>query len=140
MCCLCRPFDDPGQKRVADEIKAMASLFSQIHKAEFEIVNSHPLEWEWNRMKPGMRKDFARAMIDQAAIFVEDTIVAHGRANEYVAMGIQLYDAKHLAYAVEVGANFFYTCDDRLLKRARKVNTESTGVFDPVSLLREIDQ
>jgi len=46
-------------------------------------------------------------------------------------------DALHLASAVEGSAAYFCTCDDRLLRRAREVETGATRPVSPAELIEE---
>ena len=47
-------------------------------------------------------------------------------------------DALHLSSAVETEADFFCTCDDRLLRRARAADTGRTRVVSPLELVTEV--
>ena len=76
-------------------------------------------------------------MISRAQEFVALTDDLHVRARRYEDRGIDPVDALHLASAVEGGADYFCTCDDKLLKRAR---TEDTGATRPVSPLELIEE
>jgi predicted nucleic acid-binding protein len=49
-------------------------------------------------------------------------------------------DALHLASAVIAKADYFCTCDDRFLKRAKAVNTGQTKVVSPLELVTEVTQ
>ncbi|HET6762330.1 MAG TPA: PIN domain-containing protein, partial [Longimicrobiaceae bacterium] len=65
--------------------------------------------------------------------------LVQARAQAYGTRGIKPLDALHLASAVEGGADFFCTCDDKLMKRARDVDTLGTRVVSPQQLITEID-
>ena len=45
-----------------------------------------------------------------------------------------------LASAVIAKADYFCTCDDRFLKRAKAVNTGQTQVVSPLELITEVTQ
>jgi predicted nucleic acid-binding protein len=62
------------------------------------------------------------------------------RAQSYVDQGIKPLDALHLACAVEGRADYFCTCDDRLLKRARLVDTGATRSVSLLELLEELER
>lgn len=49
-------------------------------------------------------------------------------------------DALHLASAVIAKADYFCTCDDRFLKRAKEVDTGQTKVVSPLELITEVTQ
>ena len=52
------------------------------------------------------------------------------RADEWVNVGLGIADAAHIAFA-EVNADYFISCDDRLIKRSRRENADVT-VMTPV--------
>ena len=52
--------------------------------------------------------------------------------------GLKPLDALHFACAVEAGADYFCTCDDRLLKRARVIHSGPPQVVSPLELIKEI--
>ena len=49
-------------------------------------------------------------------------------------------DALHLASAVQAKADYFCTCDDRFLKRAKAVDTGQTKVVSPLELITVVTQ
>ncbi|MBK7917318.1 MAG: PIN domain-containing protein [Chloroflexi bacterium] len=61
------------------------------------------------------------------------------RATELMDFGINPLDALHLALAESGKAKFFCTCDDKLLRNARKVKDLSVKVINPVDLVQEIE-
>jgi predicted nucleic acid-binding protein len=56
----------------------------------------------------------------------------------YNEAGLKPLDALHLSCAVEAGADYLCTCDDRFLKRARAVHSGPPKVVNPLELIREI--
>jgi predicted nucleic acid-binding protein len=54
--------------------------------------------------------------------------------------GIKPLDALHLVSAMEAQADHFCTCDDRLLRRAKTMNTTQTKVVSPLELIAEATQ
>jgi predicted nucleic acid-binding protein len=49
-----------------------------------------------------------------------------------------ILDALHLASAIEAQADYFCTCDDRLLRRAKALDTSPTKVVAPIELIAEV--
>ncbi len=47
-------------------------------------------------------------------------------------------DALHLASAIMTEADYFCTCDDRLLRKAKSFDTISTSVVSPTELIMEL--
>ena len=54
------------------------------------------------------------------------------RAHVFHKGGLRPLDALHLACAVEAAADYFCTCDDRLLKRAKAIHTGPPKVVNPL--------
>ncbi|BAJ62355.1 PIN domain-containing protein [Anaerolinea thermophila] len=54
-------------------------------------------------------------------------------------MGLQPLDALHLALAETGKADYFCTCDDRLLRKSKQIELQVKGV-SPVELIQEIEK
>lgn len=54
--------------------------------------------------------------------------------------GIKPLDALHLALAETGNADYFCTCDDRLLRNAKQVKDLMVKVVNPVDLVQEIEK
>ena len=61
------------------------------------------------------------------------------RASEFILLGIKPLYALHLASAEEAEADYFCTCDDRFLKRAKTFNDLRTKVVTPLELIEELN-
>lgn len=59
-----------------------------------------------------------------------DLLTYRKRADELVNFGLGIADAANIAFA-EANADYFITCDDRLIKRAKRENVEIV-VMTPV--------
>jgi len=55
------------------------------------------------------------------------------------AANLSTNDAIHLACAMNASADYFFTCDDELIKRSAKLNL-SICVINPVDYYREVIQ
>lgn len=73
-----------------------------------------------------------------ATQFVKTDDHLKARAQTFIDAGIKPLDALHLAAAVEAQADFFCTCDDRLLEKTRSLNTAPTKVVSPLELVSEV--
>ena len=47
-------------------------------------------------------------------------------------------DALHLASAIEAKADYFCTCDDKFLKKAKAMDTLQTKAVSPLELITEV--
>jgi predicted nucleic acid-binding protein len=57
-----------------------------------------------------------------------------------VTFGIRPLDALHLALAEAGNADYFCTCDDKLLRNAKRVKNLMVKVINPVDLVQEIEK
>jgi predicted nucleic acid-binding protein len=59
-------------------------------------------------------------------------------ADTFVEAGVKPIDAPHLALASTAKADYFCTCDDKLLKKAKKLKDLETKVVSPLQLIAEV--
>ena len=57
-----------------------------------------------------------------------------------MAFGIKPLDALHMALAETGNADYFCTCDDRLLRNSKQVKDLMVKVANPVDLVQEIEK
>jgi predicted nucleic acid-binding protein len=138
MCSIQRPMDDRNQLRIRLEAEAVLGVVALCEAGKAELLTSNALRFETERNPNPVRRSYAEEVLLKAADFVEAASAVEQRARAYEASGIKPLDALHLASAVEGGANYFCTCDDRLLKRARSVDTGTTRPVSPLELIEEI--
>jgi predicted nucleic acid-binding protein len=62
------------------------------------------------------------------------------RAVNFISLGMHPLDALHLALAEAGNADYFCTCDDRLLRNAMQVKDLLVKVINPVDLIQEIEK
>ncbi len=114
LCTIQRPADDASQLRVYLEAQA-------VHE------NPHVL-----------RRDVTERVLSLATEFVPMELAVEERATRYQDLGLKPMDAAHLACAVEAGVDFFCTCDDRLLRRSKSLDTGLTRPVTPLELIQEV--
>jgi predicted nucleic acid-binding protein len=79
-------------------------------------------------------------VLAKAKVFVHTDSQMEERARTFLAQGIRPVDPLHLASAVKARADYFCTCDDRFLKRAKAVDTGHTKVVSPLELIAEVTE
>jgi len=127
---LNRPFDDQQLARNRLETEAVLAILEWIESGELKLVGSAALVYE-NRMSPLVeRREYVATYLDLAATFVTADPALLDRAKAIEAQGIKPLDALHLASAERGRAEWFVTCDDRILKRARRGKLGIRGVHD----------
>jgi predicted nucleic acid-binding protein len=75
-----------------------------------------------------------------AKSFVVVSDQTENRAKELNGMGLKPLDALHLACAEAAQVDYFCTCDDKFLKRAKTVRMVKTKVVGPIELIQEIER
>ncbi len=130
-----RPFDDLSVPRNREEAQAVEGLFEKVVVGEVELYGSFVLELENSRLSQILRRERVGALISLARSRVERDAALLARAEWLQRGGLRKYDALHLAAAERAEVDYFVTCDDRLLKEARRI-----GVVETVTPLELFDK
>lgn len=102
------------------------------------MVSSEVLAFEVNRNPHPQRKSYVSAVIDKALIVVVLSDTIEHRAKELEGRGFKALDALHLALAEAEQVDYFCTCDDRFLKRARAQIDLAIKVVSPLERVQEL--
>jgi predicted nucleic acid-binding protein len=138
-CSLQRPLDSKIQIRIVLEAEAVLGVIGLCENGQIELVSSEVLMFEINRNPKMVRREFGREVLSKAGIFISLDDEIEQRAEVFGKVGIKPLDALHLASA-EIGrADYFCTCDDQLLKKAKGMADLRTKVVTPVELIEEIE-
>ena len=115
-----RPFDDQNQTRIRLEAEAFLSILEKALSGAITIIGSSTLHYENSRNPLAERKERVSSYLDIASkiIVVSDNVIM--RAVSLERAGIEPIDALHLACAESGGAEYFVTCDDNIIRKARK--------------------
>jgi len=138
-CSLQRPLDDQTQLRIRLETEAVLGLISLIESGVLELVSSEVLLYECRRNANPIRQRSAQAILAQARHFVQLTSGIQARAQQLNGSGLMALDALHLAAAEAAQADYFCTCDDKLLRKARQFGGIIPKPVTPIELLVEIE-
>lgn len=134
--CFNRPFNDQSQARIARETEAVYAILQRIVDGADELVWSDILDIE-NSQHP--IRDRSVEIAQWAGRAAEHVIVSEDviqRAQVLIQGGLDPLDAAHVACAEAAGCERFLTCDDRLLRRARRMALSLT-VQNPVEYIEE---
>jgi predicted nucleic acid-binding protein len=85
------------------------------------------------------RKDAALAILNIAKETLDLTSEFEALARKLRTSGIKPLDALHMAFASLSKVDYFCTCDDNLLKKAKGLQGLSTKVVSPIELIMELD-
>jgi len=139
-CSLQRPLDSRTQIRITLEAEAVLGILTMFETGKIELVSSEALQFEIGRNPNMTRQEYALEVLSKAQTFVMLTEAVEKRARQLDQLGIGPLDALHLASAEEAKADYFCTCDDRLLRKARNSPDLQTKVISPVELIKELEQ
>ncbi len=137
--CFQRGFDDPAQIRIQMEAMACQEIFIRAERAECQLVWSFMHEDE-NLLCPFPDRKFEVMRLStlcEVRIGPEDEIRDLALSFERKAK-LSAKDAVHLACAVYAKAAVFLTCDDGLLKRAKRLKL-TISLMNPVDYVRQED-
>jgi predicted nucleic acid-binding protein len=137
-CSLQRPLDDRTQPRINVEAEAVLTILSLVEAGELELLSSEVLQFEIAAIPNVQRQARAGEMLALAGEVVELTDEIEARAATFVKTGIKPMDALHLASASATKADYFCTCDGKLLKKSKKLKSLDTKVVSPLELIAEV--
>ncbi len=140
MCSIQRPLDTKLQLRIVLEADAILGVISLCEAGVVDLIVSDAHTFETSRNPHPTRKQHAIEVTAKATEYVSATEAVKNRAAALNAKGIKPLDALHLASAIEVGAAYFCTCDDRFYRKAKRIDTGKTAVVTPLELITELEK
>ncbi|MBL8079060.1 MAG: PIN domain-containing protein [Anaerolineales bacterium] len=125
-----RPFDDQTQPRIWLETLALALVLQFVEAGEAILVNSTMLEFENSRNPFPLRQEWVLRCLEQAKLYQHANNSIRERAEVLERHGLKAIDSLHVASAESAGADYFLTCDDRLLKKQKYIAISSMNPLD----------
>ncbi len=139
-CSLQRPLDSRTQIRTSLEAEAVLGILTLFESGKIELVSSEALLFEIDRNPNQTRQDYALQVLAKTTLFVALNEQIEKRAREFELLGVKPLDALHLASAEQARADYFCTCDNRLLNKTKTISGLKTKVISPVELTEEFEQ
>ena len=130
-----RPLDDQKQLRVRTEAEAVLGLLALCEDGALTLVASGVHVVENQKCPYPDHRAHVNDVLNLAPLYVSTDAAVLERAQRYQEDGIKRLDALHLASAVEAGVEYFCTTDDRLLRKGKIADTNSTSVVSPLELV-----
>jgi predicted nucleic acid-binding protein len=138
LCCLKRPFDARQDERVALEAEASTTLIELIEKRKVYLIISGTLIVENNRNPRADRRQITQRILELHHAISALTPVAETRAQKVHQHGLKAVDALHIALAEAADADAFITCDEGILKVARRLpDAFKVKIVSPTEFLLE---
>lgn len=132
-----RPFDDQDQVRIRLETIAIYTILKMVKEKKFILLWSFMLGFE-NSLNPyediKMEIEMASLLAPKYINMSEDILIA---AKGFETKGVKPRDAIHLACAFNGKANYFLTCDDKLIKKSRLIDGKML-IINPIDLIKSL--
>jgi len=137
VCCLNRPFDDQSNYKIHLESEAVLTILSFCEEGKYALINSEVIEFEIGETPDIVLRDqlYSIIRIAKMKILITDNIVS--RAKYFESMGINAFDALHLACA-EHNADILFTVDNNFLKKANKIKGLRVTISNPLNWIIEV--
>lgn len=139
MCSLQRPLDSKTQVRIILEAEAVLGIIALCETGQIQLMSSDILMFEAKNIAITQRKAYVFEVLNKANIYLARTKTIDQKAKELVELGIKPMDSLHLASAIIAEADYFCTCDDRLLRRGKNLDTIATRIVYPTELIMELN-
>lgn len=130
---LNRPFDDQIQARIKLETEALFQILSDIDSRNSKLILSEVTELENSKNPYYSIKIRIDELISKADRKIKVTAATKRQAKIFENTGLNGMDALHLAAAVQGKVDFFVTCDDSFLKKAKEITSgQSIKIMNPI--------
>ncbi len=139
-CSIQRPLDSLNQTRLRLEAEAVLGVLAQVKSGTVELISSTVLELEIQRNPLAIRREQSEQVLAQATAIVIVDEQMEQRSIHFVQLGVKVMDALHLAAAEAAQADYFCTCDDRFLRRAKTIAGLHIRVVSPLELIEAIEE
>lgn len=130
-----RPFDDQTQPRIWLETLSLALILQFVESGEAVLVNSSVLEFENSRNPFALRQDWVNRCLRLSTEYQTVNESIRKRAEYLERLGLKAFDALHVACAEAAQANYFLTCDDRLISKGKHLKVRP---LNPVEFVQKI--
>ena len=133
VCTLCRPFDNQSMMRIRLETDAYYLILKSIQDRTFEIIVSPVHFKEIEAIEDIYERIELTVLLNRYGkkpSFQFNEIKK--RTEDLYSLNFGIADAAHVAFA-ETSADYFITCDDKLLKKVNKLEGINMEVVNPVN-------
>ncbi|MGH3087832.1 MAG: PIN domain-containing protein, partial [Rubrobacteraceae bacterium] len=118
------------------EARAVEELLGRVLAGDAELVSSFVVKAEHSRLSEPARRVRVGNLISFARKHVTSNTEILERATALEEIGFGAGDALHIAAAEHAGVDYFVTCDDKLISKARRTNLLARVIL-PQELIEE---
>lgn len=132
-----RPFDDQSQVRIRLETISIFSIMQRIKRGDLSLIWPFIIDYE-NSLNPydDVRQEVGLlSSLASKTILPSDTIVT--QAMKFESRGMKPRDALHIACALEAGADYFLTCDDKLINKSSSIR--GLKILNPIRFIEKTE-
>ena len=140
LCAIQRPLDTSNQIRIVLESDAVLGIIAFCENGQAELLSSEVLLYEGEQSSLPIRKEHTLAVLAKAKSIINVTEKDKQRAANLMPFGIKPLDALHISLAESGNADYFCTCDDKLLRNSKQIKDLMVKVVSPVDLVQEIEK
>ncbi len=139
-CSIQRPLDTLNQTRVRLEAEAILSVLERIEIGEVELISSTVSELEVLQNSLAVRREHGEQVLARSTsvVIVDETI--EKRAQEFIQQAVKAMDALHLAAAESGSADYFCSCDDSFVRKAKDITDLRTTIVSPLELFEALER
>ena len=118
----------------------MLGIIDWCDSGQVELLSSEALLYEGEQNSLPVRQGHTSAILAKAKDIIPVTEKEKLRASNLMTFGLKPLDALHVALAESGQADYFCTCDDKLLRSSKRVKDLKVKVLNPVDLIQEIEK
>jgi predicted nucleic acid-binding protein len=116
-----RPFDDQSQDRVRQKAEAFVDILAGVVAGGLTCLNLDILRLEVRRNPSTAERERIEDFLTLCTEAVAENAEVLHMAQELQQLTLRVHDALHVASAAVGRADYFLTCDDRLVGRAGEI-------------------
>ena len=122
-CCLSRLFDDQTETKIRQETEAIQWILSNIQEGAWQWISSSVLRNEVENNPNEIHRSQIESWLIEAHQDVTVGRIEGLRGKHLESISFKKADALHIACAESATVDVFLTTDDRLLKKAKSVQS-----------------
>ncbi|MBC8230504.1 PIN domain-containing protein [bacterium] len=117
-----RPFDDLSQERILEEAFAFIEIYSFVVRGTLKCISSDILKLEVHNTSDEVRRNRVLNYLAYCSDNVfQDELVQDLAKEIQIKCRLSSRDALHIASACKAKVDYFLTCDDKLVKKAKHI-------------------
>lgn len=120
-CCFNRPFDDQSQMRVRLETEAKLAIQAEVRNGTVDLAWSYILDFENTANPNEERRESIERWRQFATVDTTESEAILDLARKLHQAGMKKKDSLHLATAISLQCDIFFTTDDGILKKRRMI-------------------